>query len=456
MTATLGRAFIVHWRDMDRWVVPTSAILSRRLPVGWQSVRVGDLVTLAFNSVRVLPTKEYKMAGVKWYGEGVFRRETVRGDAQSARWISPLVPGALIYNRLFAWKASFAIVPPDLADCYVSNEFPQFIADPAKLLPDYLYLWCITEQTIKAVNAASTGSAAVSRNRFREEYFLDFEISLPPLLVQRKIVATWEASRKAGAATVTKIEQLERDIEIRFFADLGLKFPSSEKMLTKHLTVSWRDLSRWDLTYFRRTVFDPNSNRYPNVHLRDVVHPLNETTRRVEPRNSPNEEFNYLGMENIEACSGAILNFKLRKGNTIKSSCICFDKAHVLYGKLRPYLRKVVDCSELLFETGIASSEFLPLRTKNDVMQSWFAFLLRSTIISEQAKIAIGARMPRISPLALLDFSIPLPPLEDQAHIMANINTQRAEIAKLKAESKARLEAAKTDVEAMILGTKAL
>ena len=134
------------------------------------------------------------MAGVKWYGEGVFHRETVRGDGQSARWIWPLVPGVLIYNRLFAWKASFAVVPADLADCHVSNEFPQFMPDPAELLPEYLYLWCITDQTIRAVNAASTGSSAVSRNRFRDDFFLDFEIPLPPLSVQRKIVAAWEAA----------------------------------------------------------------------------------------------------------------------------------------------------------------------------------------------------------------------------------------------------------------------
>ncbi len=107
MSSRLGRAIIVWWHDMDRWVVPSAAILSRGVPTGWVRTRVGDVVKLVSNVVKVEPTAEYKMAGVKWYGEGVFHRETVQGDALSARWISPLVPGALIYNRLFAWKASF-------------------------------------------------------------------------------------------------------------------------------------------------------------------------------------------------------------------------------------------------------------------------------------------------------------------------------------------------------------
>jgi type I restriction enzyme S subunit len=213
MSASPRHAFIVLWHEMDRWVVPSGAILSRQLPAGWTGLRVGELVRQVSKLAKVEPNHEYKMAGVRWYGEGVFHRETVRGSEQSAKWLTPLMPGALIYNRLFAWKASFAVVPSDLAECYVSNEFPQFVPDASKILPEYLYLWCVSDRTIKAVNAASTGSAAVSRNRFREEFFVDFEIALPPLPVQRKIVAAHEAARRYAAAAAAKIECLEREIE---------------------------------------------------------------------------------------------------------------------------------------------------------------------------------------------------------------------------------------------------
>jgi type I restriction enzyme S subunit len=453
MTATLGRAFIVRWRDMDRWVVPSAAILSPRLPAGWQRVPVGDLVMLVSNAVKVQPTEEYKMAGVKWYGEGVFHRETVRGDTLSAKWISPLVAGALIYNRLFAWKASFAVVPRDLADCHVSNEFPQFVAEPTKLLPEYLWLWCMADQTIKAVSAASTGSAAVSRNRFREGYFLDFEMPLPPLAVQRKIVAAWEASRKAAAATAAKIAQLEADIEARLLADLGLKAPA-QATLPKCFAVWWKDLDRWDLTFQRQPKFRTESAAWPLITLREAIRPLSDSMRRLEPARFPKQEYNYIGMENVEACTGATMGFVPRKGAEIRSACVRFDRGHVLYGKLRPYLRKVVDCSELNFEEGIASSEFLVLRPSLTVSQNWLALLLRSSYIAHQAKAAIGARMPRIAPDALLRFKIPLPPLQVQRQIVEGVAKRLAEIAKLKADAKARADAAKAAVETMIVGTK--
>ena len=204
--------------------MPSAALLSRRLPAGWVRMPVRDAVKLISNVVKVAPDAEYKMAGVKWYGEGLFHRETVRGDSHYAQ--VPLARGSLtrlIYNRLFAWKASFAVVPGDLSDCHVSSDFPQFTVNPTKLLPEYLYLWCTTNQTIKAANAASTGSAAVSRNCFREEFFLDFKIPIPPLSQQRKIVAAWEQARKYAATAAAKIEQLERDIEATFPGRPGLE-----------------------------------------------------------------------------------------------------------------------------------------------------------------------------------------------------------------------------------------
>ena len=108
------RAFAVWWKDMERWVIPSALLLRQKLPPGWTRVRIGTLVKQVTTRIKAQPDIEYKMAGVRWYGEGVFHRETVRGDAMSASQVTPLVADALIYNRLFAWKASFAVVPPEL------------------------------------------------------------------------------------------------------------------------------------------------------------------------------------------------------------------------------------------------------------------------------------------------------------------------------------------------------
>lgn len=135
MTTQISRFSIVHFRDIHRWIPIQSIFSSTNLPKFWTVVEVGDVVCQVEKREKVEKDKEYKLIGVKWYGEGTFHRETVRGSEISATYLYPVIPNALIYNRLFAWKESFAIVPPDHENHFVSGEFPQFVAKENRVLP---------------------------------------------------------------------------------------------------------------------------------------------------------------------------------------------------------------------------------------------------------------------------------------------------------------------------------
>lgn len=52
------------------------------IPDGWKRVRIGDVVRQVGERVKVEPERLYNMTGVKWYGEGVFARETVLGERE--------------------------------------------------------------------------------------------------------------------------------------------------------------------------------------------------------------------------------------------------------------------------------------------------------------------------------------------------------------------------------------
>ncbi|MEW6440018.1 MAG: restriction endonuclease subunit S [bacterium] len=201
MSAEVERVFAVWFDNLDRWVVRSSIIDAKALPTGWRIVRVGNLVRRFSDRIRVEPGARYKMLGVKWYGDGTFHRETVPGASLSAAYVTPVLPGAFIYNRLFAWKGAFAVVPPKHKECFVSGEFPQFTVDEEQILTEHLYLYFTCPATLKAVSTASVGSAAVSRNRFKEEAFLAFEIPVPPLATQRVILSEWRKARQAIAAS---------------------------------------------------------------------------------------------------------------------------------------------------------------------------------------------------------------------------------------------------------------
>lgn len=188
MAASISRRpSCIFWSEIEKWTPESIHLRFGKLPDGWQLLPGDKFAAQLENKEHVDPDGEYKMAGVRWYGEGVFHRETVLGKEQSANYLYPLKPGSIIYNRLFAWKESFAVVPDELDGFYVSNEFPQFEIDQSIALPTYIYLLFTTKKIIGAVNAASIGSAAISRNRFKESDFLGFK----PESVKRPLAPPW-------------------------------------------------------------------------------------------------------------------------------------------------------------------------------------------------------------------------------------------------------------------------
>lgn len=156
------------------------------LPQGWIAHRLAALVEQKRERVQVLPECEYKLLGVKWYGHGVFHRETVTSESSEATHLQPVTAGDFIYNRLFAWKGSFALVTDEFSGCYVSTEFPLFHARAGH---DIRYVAYYFQQPWlwDYIAAESTGATAVSRNRWLEERLRSTVVPVPPLATQAAI-----------------------------------------------------------------------------------------------------------------------------------------------------------------------------------------------------------------------------------------------------------------------------
>jgi len=132
---------------------------------------------------------------------------------------------------------------------------------------------------------------------------------------------------------------------------------------------------------------------------------------QVLPREITEDDV-YVGLENIESGSGRILQYVHARKADLKSNKFRFGAHHILYGKLRPYLNKVA----LPEKTGICSTDILPIRPKDGLIERHFlAYLMRSEYFSKIATArSSGANLPRISPGQLEKIKIPLPPREIQ------------------------------------------
>lgn len=121
----------------------------------------------------------------------------------------------------------------------------------------------------------------------------------------------------------------------------------------------------------------------------------------------------YVGLENIES-GGRLVGVRSVDAGELASSKFAFTSRHLLYGKLRPYLAKIARPD---FK-GICSTDILPVLPGPELDRGYLAWiLLTPEMVSLASSRATGANLPRLSPSALGEFKIPLPPLPVQRRI---------------------------------------
>ncbi len=399
------------------------------------------------------------MVGVKWYGEGTFHRETVRGDSLSATYVTPVIPNALIYNRLFAWKGSFAVASEEHRDCFVSNEFPQFIVDEEHILPRYLYLFFMCASTIKAVNASSIGSAAVSRNRFKEDEFLDFEIPLPPMPAQRAIAAQWDKARINIAETRRRVQRLEEEIPFQIYTELGTPRPPLNGPEPQYMVLWWKDLERWSFNYLtraRRGLLGFTNSKYPIVPLSQcLADTMNGYCIKPVAWPTPHKmlKLSALTPAGLDLAETKFIKipdriaqrFSIRKGDLL----ICRSVGS--YDHVAKCALVESDHSDILFPDIMIRVRF------NQVIRPEYAREVIQTPLARSyfqsnARTAVG--MWKIGAEDIRNSPIPLPPLDVQREIVRWVQDARAAIAREREKACQLAAAVEREVEEMIIGVR--
>jgi type I restriction enzyme S subunit len=128
----------------------------------------------------------------------------------------------------------------------------------------------------------------------------------------------------------------------------------------------------------------------------------------------------YIGLEHITG-EGEFINVRQVENGEIASSKFAFDDQHILYGKLRPYLRKIA----LPSFSGICSTDIVPIRVKQARAERSYLFhyLRRPQMVLLAEARSVGANLPRISPNTLREFPILAPTsVAEQRRIAAILN----------------------------------
>ena len=156
---------------------------------------------------------------------------------------------------------------------------------------------------------------------------------------------------------------------------------------------------------------------------------------KLEKKQNGKKKLPYVGMEDIESNTAKFLG-ELEPRN-VKSTSFHFTKEHVLYGRLRPYLNKVLLPS---FE-GHCSTEIFPMKIESDLEKKYlFYWITYDETVKKINATCTGARMPRANIKDVLEFEIPLPPLPEQKRIVKILDEVFEKIGKVKENAQKNLQ----------------
>lgn len=363
-------------------------------------------------------------------------------------------PGDIVVAKIDLKNGAVGIVP-EWKNVVVTNHFAVYEPNLEIIVPQYFHLLIQTDFFKAHLWRNKVG--AEGRKEVKLDFFEALEVPVPPLSVQRKIVAAWETVWKDAAATTEKIARLEHDIEARFLADLGIDARQFVRRC-KGFTLQWRDVERWGVAFNRWdwTLSDIFNGKHPLRPLSDLAW--------VNPSRAPklerSDKVSFVPMDAVNAESGEIVAAEQKELSEVGQGFTAFQDGDVIWAKITPCMQngKCAVARGLTSGVGYGSTEFHVVRSKDTetLVPEFLWALLRLRRLRDAAqRYFIGsAGQQRVPSEFLRELPIPSISSDAQRQIVGQIVKRREEIAKLKAEAKAAMGIARTDVEAMILGVK--
>ena len=155
---------------------------------------------------------------------------------------------------------------------------------------------------------------------------------------------------------------------------------------------------------------------WERVRLKRVV-----TVRNEKGTYRDKTDDKYIGLENIRGYSDKLIETDTKYDTSTQSRC---RKGDLLFGKLRPYLAKVV----IVPYDAFCTAELLVISGFDGDIRYLRYVMLSHDFITEVDSSTYGAKMPRANSSFILNISIPVPPITEQIRIASYLDSKCVQI----------------------------
>lgn len=357
------------------------------MPVNWTTRKLADIATIQGGGTPSRARPDYFGGDLPWVtpsdlpptGEiselgNVAESLTSAGLLNSSAKLIP--PGSV----LFSSRASIGKIAVTDRKCATNQGFIN-LTPKADIVCPWFLAYLLGRYTSDLVQlAGKTTFLEIPRGKFS-----DFEVAVPPLPEQRRIVGRI----KECMQRIEEIDALRRDSMVE----------------RGYLAVS--------VVEARLAGHDGD-----DVSLSDVCE---ITSRLVDPREAQFQTLLHVGGANIESKTGRLIDLKTAAEENLKSGKFVFDESVVLYNKIRPYLMKAArpDFS------GLCSADMYPLTPKaGRATRDFIYYVLMSRRFTDYAISGSNrAGMPKVNREHLFAYRFKLPPLEVQRQICERLDS---------------------------------
>ena len=162
-------------------------------------------------------------------------------------------------------------------------------------------------------------------------------------------------------------------------------------------------------------------------------------------KRSPDAPTTFVPMESVNENTGSITASKIVPYSKVSKGYTYFEENDVLFAKITPCMQngKHVIAKNLIDKIGFGTTEFHVLRPSEKIIPEWIWYFIRQPHFLKEATAyftgAVGQQ--RIPVYFLSGYTIPLPPVEVQRRIAADLKEKMAYVEKLRTAIEKQLEA---------------
>ncbi len=339
----------------------------------WKTYKLSEIARLRKQNIAPNKFDNQNYIGLEHIGQGNFLLESIgiATDATSNK--SIFLSGDILYGKIRpyfkkAYRPKFdGICSTDILVIRSKNE--------DLIIQEYLYQIVKTQEFTDKATETSTGT---KMPRADWSSLGAYEIRIPALPEQRSVASILTAiddKIELNLQMNKTLEEMAMTLYKHWFVDFG-PFKDSEFVDSE----LGRIPKGWEVKKLGYLI----SNKRANITARSIV-----------------DGDIYIGLEHID--KGSLSIMKNGNGNDVSSNKFAFLKGDILFGKLRPYFKKV----GIAPFDGICSTDILVIVPKYHVDYGYVLFtIFNDRFIDYATTVSGGTRMPRVNWSDIEDYKI--------------------------------------------------